>query len=83
MVVDGSGVVVGLLRAEELAGDAQARAEDTMLLGPSTYRPHITLAELAEAMKDSEIPSAPITTSDGRLIGLLLAEDAERGAAGG
>jgi CBS domain-containing protein len=49
--------------------------------GPSTYRPNVPIEELATIMVDKDVASSPITTSDGRLVGLLLREDAVRAAA--
>jgi Mg/Co/Ni transporter MgtE len=48
--------------------------------GPSTFRPHVSIGEMAHFMIDHDIVSSPITASDGRLIGLLRAEDAVRAA---
>jgi CBS domain-containing protein len=43
--------------------------------GPSTYRPNVPVEELVEIMIDKDVPSSPITTNDGRLVGLLLRDD--------
>jgi CBS domain-containing protein len=42
---------------------------------PSTFRPYVLAAEMAKTMVDHKLESAPITTSDGRLVGLLLQKD--------
>jgi CBS domain-containing protein len=76
VVVNQERVVLGLLRAEELDGDPDSRIEQAMRPGPSTYRPHVPVAELAHTLVDHDVPNAPITTSDGRLVGLLLRDDA-------
>jgi CBS domain-containing protein len=76
VVVNQERVVLGLLRAEELDGDPDSRIEQAMRPGPSTYRPHVPVAELAHTLVDHGVPNAPITTSDGRLVGLLLRDDA-------
>ena len=47
-----------------------------MLLSPSTFRPHVPIGEMAEYMVAHDLPSSPITSSDGRLIGILRREDA-------
>ena len=47
-----------------------------MRLGPSTFRPHVRIEEMAAYMMEHDLPSPPITTSDGRLVGILLKEDA-------
>jgi CBS domain-containing protein len=76
VVVNQERVVFGLLRAKELDGDPDSRIEQAMRPGPSTYRPHVPVAELAHTLVDHDVPNSPITTSDGRLVGLLLREDA-------
>ncbi len=76
VVVNDERVVLGLLRAEELAGDAAATIERAMRPGPSTFRPHVLIDEMAEYMVEHDLPNAPVTTSDGRLVGLLRREEA-------
>jgi len=71
-------VVLGLLRKKELAGDPQQTIERAMRPGPSTFRPYVAIAEMATFMTGHNLDSSPITTSDGRLVGLLLKEDAVR-----
>jgi hypothetical protein len=48
--------------------------------GPSTFRPHVAIAEMAEFMATHDLPNAPVTTSAGALIGPLVREDAEPAA---
>jgi Mg/Co/Ni transporter MgtE len=69
-------VVLGLLRAKELEGDPASRIEAVMRPGPSTFRPHVPIEELAQFLIDHDVDNAPITTSDGRLVGLLRRDDA-------
>jgi CBS domain-containing protein len=76
VVVNDERVVLGLLRAKELAGDPGLRIEHAMRPGPSTFRPFVALEEMARFMAEHQMESAPITTSDGRLVGLLLRRDA-------
>ncbi len=78
VVVNEERVVLGLLRKKELAGDAGQLLERAMRPGPSTFRPYIAIAEMAIFMTEHNLDSSPITTSDGRLVGLLLKEDAVR-----
>lgn len=75
VVVNDDGVVLGLLRAKELAGDPDQLVEVAMRPGPSTFRPFVPLHEMAHFMIEHKIENAPITTADGRLVGLLLHED--------
>jgi Mg/Co/Ni transporter MgtE len=76
VVVNEERVVFGLLRAKELAGDPEVRIEHAMRPGPSTFRPYVPILEMAEYLTEHDLPNAPITTNGGRLVGLLLREDA-------
>jgi Mg/Co/Ni transporter MgtE len=76
VVVNGERVVLGLLRSKELAGEGDQLIAQVMRPGPSTFRPYVLATEMAKAMADHKLESSPITTSDGRLIGLLLQKDA-------
>lgn len=75
VVVNSEGVVFGLLRANELSGDGEQLISQAMRPAPSTFRPYVLAAEMAKTMVDHKLESAPITTSDGRLVGLLLQKD--------
>ena len=80
VVVNHERVVLGLLRAKELDADPGLRVEQAMRPGPSTFRPFVAIEEMASFMIDHDVPNAPVTTSDGRLVGLLRREDAARAA---
>jgi CBS domain-containing protein len=73
-------VVLGLLRPEQLDGDPNARVEEVMRPGPSTFRPHVFITEMAEFLERHDLASVPITTGDGVLVGLLRREEAVRAA---
>jgi CBS domain-containing protein len=75
VVVNAERVVLGLLRSKELDLDSGVPVEQAMRPAPSTFRPFVPAAEMAEFMLDHRLVSAPITTSDGRLVGLLTQED--------
>jgi len=77
VVVNDERVVFGLIRSRDLDGEA-ATAGEAMRPGPSTFRPNVSAAALARLMADHDLPNVPITTNDGRLVGLLLREDADR-----
>jgi CBS domain-containing protein len=49
-----------------------------MTPGPSTVRPSARLEAMVMRMRDQKLSNLPVTTSDGRLVGLLVREDAER-----
>ena len=77
VVTSDGGVVLGRLRGEALAADPEATAESVMESGPSTIRPDVSLAEFAEHMRAMSVGSVLVTTSTGRLIGILYRRDAE------
>lgn len=77
VVVNSDRVVLGVLRERELASPDDTRAEDAMRAGPSTFRPHVPIADMASYMSKHDLASAPVTTADGRLLGVLFRSDAE------
>lgn len=81
VVVDETQVVLGLLRAEELALDPDTPVGQVMRHGPSTFRPYVPIKEMADYMVEHKLESSPVTTSDGRLVGLLMRSDAVECAA--
>jgi Mg/Co/Ni transporter MgtE len=78
VVVNEERVVLGLLREAELQKGRDEPVEQFMRPGPSTFRPHVPIGEMAHFMLEHDLPNSPITSSDGRLIGLLRREDAAR-----
>ena len=78
VVVNDEGIVYGLLREAELDAGEDEAIEQVMRPGPSTFRPHVPIEEMAEFMVVHDLPTCPITSSDGRLIGVLRREDAVR-----
>ncbi len=78
VVTNDERVVLGLLRSKELAKDPELSIEKAMRPGPSTFRPYVAIKEMAETMTGHMLESVPVTTSDGRLVGLLLQKDAVR-----
>ena len=75
VVVSQDRVVLGLLRAEELEADPQLPVERAMRPGPSTYRPFVSVAEMRRTMLERNMTSSPVTTSDGKLVGLVRQQD--------
>ena len=80
VVANAERVVLGLLREKELGGDPNQRIEQAMHPGPSTFRPFVLVEELARYMAEHDLPNSLITTSNGRLVGLITLEDAARAA---
>jgi CBS domain-containing protein len=76
-VVDHGRVVLGRLGGAAITGVEPGTIEDVMSAGPSTIRPSARLHQMVERMRSQNLSSLPVTSSDGRLVGLLLGEDAE------
>ncbi|TMD97297.1 MAG: CBS domain-containing protein [Chloroflexi bacterium] len=71
VVVDGDGIVLGLLSGDRLLADARLPAELAMRLAPSTFRPSIPVEEMGEYMRQHQLQHVLVTTSDGILVGSL------------
>ena len=78
VVVSKERVVLGLLREKELASDPEAFAEEAMRNGPATLRPNEPVGKIARWMRERRASSVLVTSSDGRLVGLLYRNDVER-----
>jgi Mg/Co/Ni transporter MgtE len=77
-VVNDEQVVLGRLGRAELRGDEEVSVEQAMSAGPSTVRPSFELDRAVERMRAQNLTSLPVTASEGRLLGLLERETAER-----
>lgn len=75
LVVHDEHVVLGSVRAAALAADPAVPVEQIMEPGPTTVRPDARVAEVVKRMQDKQVRSMVVTTSDGRLVGLLRRED--------
>ena len=75
VVVSENRVVLGLLRTKEIEADPDLLVERVMRPGPSTYRPLVSVEEMRHTMIDRNLESSPVTTSDGKLVGLVRKED--------
>jgi CBS domain-containing protein len=81
-VVDEAGVVLGRLGRSALRGEEEQSVEDAMTPGPSTVRPSARLEAMVRRMHEQNLRNLPVTTSDGRLVGLLVREDGEHALSG-
>jgi CBS domain-containing protein len=77
-VVNEARIVLGRLGRSALVRDGDIAVEHVMALGPSTVRPSFELAQALERMRRERLSTLPVTTSEGRLLGLLHREHAER-----
>ena len=65
-------VVLGRIRLRDVVDAADdLPATDAMFDGPSTYRPNVPVAELAEIMRTKNLARLPITTASGVLLGVV------------
>jgi len=76
-VVDERGVVLGRLGRRAMRGRENVSAEEAMTPGPSTIRSSARLDAMVERMQRQNLSNLPVTTSDGRLVGLLTLRDAQ------
>jgi predicted transcriptional regulator len=75
VVVSQDRVVLGLLRAKELQADPHLLVERVMRPGPSTYRPSVSVEEMRRTMTERNLENSPVTTSNGKLVGLVRKQD--------
>lgn len=78
LVVNEKGILLGRLYSKQLEGDPNVTAEEVMKHGPSTFRPDVDVVYMAELMNDNDLETAPVTTSDGMVLGMVLREDLEK-----
>jgi Mg/Co/Ni transporter MgtE len=76
-VVDEQRVVLGRIGRRAIRASEDVSAEEAMTPGPSTIRPSARLEAMVERMRGQTLTNLPVTTSDGRLVGLLTLRDAE------
>ncbi|MGI8425849.1 MAG: CBS domain-containing protein [Actinomycetota bacterium] len=71
LVVNEHQIVLGRLYYKDLEGAPDALVADVMDPGPSTFRPNVPAEEIAEFMRQKNLKTTPITTSDGKYVGML------------
>ena len=81
VVVNKERVVLGLLREKEMTPDPGVEVEQVMRNGPTTTRPDEPVEKMAKRMRERGARTILVTTSGGRLVGVLYRDDAERLAA--
>ena len=82
LVVDCEGIVVGRLRGSAWDADDQTTVDAVMELGPTTVRPDGSLHSLLGRMNERGTKLVVVSDPQGHLIGVVLADDAQRLAAG-
>ena len=80
VIVDDARVVLGLLRTSPV--DNGNRSIDRLMEpGPTTFRPHLSIEQMADYAEKKNLDPILVTTSDGRLVGALRVQDLRRRAA--
>jgi rhodanese-related sulfurtransferase len=75
VVVDGEGVVLGAVHPAAAGLPASTPVLDAADPGPPTVRPSITRHELAESMDGDHLHHVLVSTSHGRLLGIVARAD--------
>ncbi len=78
IVVDDHGVVLGRLLGDAIREDHEATIESVMEDGPTTIRADASLGETTERMRKRGVGSILVTNAEGRLLGILYRDDAEK-----
>ena len=71
VVIDNARVVLGRLQPQRLDSGSGAVVETVMEAAPSTIRPNTPLKTALRRMQRGKTDSLLVTTSDGKLIGVL------------
>jgi Mg/Co/Ni transporter MgtE len=77
-VVNDEEIVLGLLGQATLAREDDVPVEEAMTAGPSTVRPSLELNRAVDRMRRENLTRLPVTTSEGRLLGLLERDTGEQ-----
>ena len=78
LVVTSERIVLGRLRRNAFDAYTERPVEDVMEVGPTTFRPDAHLADVVERMQEKNFASVVVTTSDGRLVGVVDRASGER-----
>ena len=76
VVVDNAGVVLGLLR-NGAVDNGNRSIDQLMEPGPTTFRPHLSIEQMADYAEKKNLDPILVTTSDG-LVGALRTKDLRR-----
>jgi predicted transcriptional regulator len=75
MVVNEAGVLLGRLYKSQFDEELETPVEEVMEEGPSTFRLNVSVPEMSDTMRDEDLDTAPVTTSEGVLVGMVLRDD--------
>jgi len=83
VVVDDAGIVLGDLRGKALRASPETLVDDVLNPAPSTYRPNVSVAEMASELAKTGAQRVLVSDADGHLIGLLRRDDVLHAQHGG
>jgi uncharacterized protein YjbJ (UPF0337 family) len=78
IVVNEQGVILGDLRGKALRADPATRVEDVMNPAPITYRPNVSLHEMAHYLVDNPARRVLVSDSEGHFLGVVHRDDVQR-----
>jgi CBS domain-containing protein len=79
VVVNSEKVILGDLRGKALKSAADdALVDDVLNPGTSTYRPNVSVEEMARHLGETRARRVLVSDADGHLLGLLRREDVDR-----
>ena len=78
VVINPERVVLGRVRGKALDAFAETPIEQVMEEGPTTIRPDTRVEDILERMHARKVETIIVTTLDGRLVGVLTREAAQR-----
>jgi len=82
VAVSEEGIILGLLRNEQLAALPDRTVEQVMQAGPSTWRPNLAADRMVRHAQRYQLHHLMVSTSDGALVGVLRRSDIDRLAGG-
>jgi predicted transcriptional regulator len=78
VVVNEQRIVLGLLKPEALNTDPASIVEQVMEPAPATIRPYLSVRKAIESMDQHKLDRILVTTSDGKLVGILQKNEAAK-----
>jgi len=75
VVINDERVVLGDLRGEALKADPRTPVENIMNPGPSTYRPNVSVTQMAHHLVKTGARKVLVSDADGHLLGWLSFQD--------
>jgi predicted transcriptional regulator len=77
VVVNQERIVLGRMRGDAWQASPDTKIEEVMDCGLRTYRPHVLIQKIKQVMRDKELDSVLVTTSDGELLGVFYQSESD------